>query len=422
MSEQLEFTQKKNWAHWSVTLSAPQFVGVVLVLGALAFFAGTFVSGSGLFSKPAIVYDTRAPEQVDLAPLFKTWALINEHFLPASTTEKVSPQDKLWGAIQGLAASYGDDYTVFMPPVQKQIFDTQVAGDFSGVGMEIGERGGLLTVIAPIKDSPAFRAGVKTGDIVLKINDESTKNMTVEGAVSKIRGPKGTNVTIQFARADKNGGAPFDITITRDTIALPTVDTKLRDDGIFYIAVYMFNGNAPEKFAEALYEFEKSGSKKLIIDLRGNPGGYLEAAVDMASHFLPSGALIVTQASRTDGGDQVYRSSGFGTGYPGTQVAILINGGSASASEIFSGALRDHNRATLVGQQSFGKGSVQQVFEVTDDTQVKITIARWLTPNGISISHKGLTPDIVVNIPESGVKEGTDPTLDRAVEFLNTGK
>jgi carboxyl-terminal processing protease len=286
--------------------------------------------------------------------------------------------------------------------------------------MEIGKRGGLLTVIAPIKDTPAYRAGIETGDIIVKINGEQSHDLPVETAVSKIRGPKGSQVTLTLSRASKNNGKEFDITVTRDTIELPTVDFQKRDDGVFVIELYMFNGQAPRKMADALYEYEKSGYKKLIIDLRGNPGGYLEAAVDMASWFVPKGEVIVTQ-DYANQDDEVYRSSGVGSLFPGTEIAILLNGGSASASEIFAGALRDHGRATLIGEQSFGKGSVQQVFDVTEDTSLKITIARWLTPKNVSISHEGLTPDIKVEIPTT-VKEGEDPILDRAVEFLLTGK
>lgn len=421
MSEQLELVQGKSWWQRPLTLSAPQVVGAIIVVSSLSFFSGTYIGTGSLFASSQPIYDTRAPENVDLAPLFKTWALINEHFMPATSTATTSPEDKLWGAIQGLAASYGDEYTVFMPPVAKQIFDTQVAGDFSGVGMEIGLRGGFLTVIAPIKDTPAYRAGIKSGDIILRIDDVSTQGMSVETAVSKIRGPKGTAVTLEVVRVDRDNGKPFSVSVVRDTIELPTVDYALREDGIFAIQVYMFNGQAPRKFAEALLAFEQSGSQKLVIDLRNNPGGYLEAAVDMASSFIDAGAVIVTQASRSGTDDQVYRSSGFGTGFQNTEIVVLLNGGSASASEIFAGALRDHNRATLIGTQSFGKGSVQQVYEVTEDTQVKITVARWLTPKGISISHEGLTPDIVVEIPED-TPEGADPILDRAVEYLNTGR
>ncbi len=228
-------------------------------------------------------------------------------------------------------------------------------------------------------------------------------------------------MTLTLSREGRNDGEPFELSVTRDTIVLPTADHELRSDGIFVISVYMFNANAPRIFAEALYAFEQSGSNKLIVDLRGNPGGYLEAAVDMASWFVPSGEVIVSQEYGGDATPQIYRSSGFGSLFPGTKIAVLMNRGSASASEIFAGALRDHGRATLIGQQSFGKGSVQQVFDVTDDTSIKITIARWLTPNGISISHEGLKPDIEVEIPKD-LPEGADPTLDRAVEYLNTGR
>ena len=404
-----------------MTISAPQLVGGIIVFGALAFWGGAQFRGDLPFTAPAPIYDARAPDSIDLAPLFKAWSLLDKNFAPATTTATTSSNEKLWGAIQGLAHAYGDDYTVFFPPVQKQIFETQVQGDFSGVGMEVGKRGGYLTVIAPIKDTPAFKAGVQSGDIVLEIDGKSTADLEVDAAVNLIRGPKGTDVKIKFSRANKDQGTPFVITITRDTINLPTEDHKLRADGVYMIAIYMFNSNAPRLFAEDLKEFEKSGSDKLIIDLRGNPGGFLEAAVDMASHFLPAGDVVVTQDYGSKAEPQVYRSAGFGDGYAGKKVVVLVNGGSASASEIFAGALRDHNRATLIGQQSFGKGSVQQVFDVTKDTSLKITIARWLTPNGTSISHKGLTPDIVVDLPDT-LKEGEDPTMDRAAQFLLTGK
>jgi carboxyl-terminal processing protease len=416
--EQLELKKTKSWVDWSITLNAPQAVGTAVVLLGVAFWFGTTTAGGSLFAS-APVYDPRAPEKVDLAPLFKAWTLLDANFAPATTTGTTTPDQKLYGAIKGLASAYGDDYTVFFPPVEKQIFETQVQGDFSGVGMEIGKRNGYLTVIAPIKDTPAYRAGILSGDIILKIDGVAAMDLEVEEAVSKIRGKKGTQVTLTLSRADKDSGKEFDISVTRDTIELPTVDHERRADGIFVIRVYMFNGQAPRKFADAVYEFQKSGAQNLIIDLRGNPGGYLEAAVDMASWFLPAGDIVVTQ-DYAQNNDQVYRSAGSGSQFPNAKIVILLNGGSASASEIFAGALRDHGRATLIGQQSFGKGSVQQVFDVTKDTSLKITIARWLTPNGVSISHQGLTPDVPVEIP-ADIEPGDDPTLDRAVKYLLTG-
>lgn len=396
-----------------------QLVVSVLIIAGVAYWAGN----RGVIPYTQPVYDSRAPENVDLAPLFTAWHLLDQNFVPAGTsTATTSAQDHLWGAIQGLAASYGDDYTVFFPPVQKQIFETSINGDFEGVGMEIGLQGGALSVVAPIKDTPAERAGILQGDIITAINSVSTRNMSVDEAVSRIRGPKGSKVILTISRAEKNAGKPFDVPVVRDTIILPTTDTKDLGNGIFKIALYNFDSHAPQAFAEALNEFQASGDTKLIVDLRGNPGGYLEAAGDIASWFLPQGAVVVTQHSGA-GPDQVYTSRGYSSGVPSTdQVVVLVNGGSASAAEILAGALQDHERATIIGSQSFGKGSVQQVFNITDATALKITIARWLTPNGTSISHKGITPDIAVDLTPEDTKAKKDPQLDRAVQFLTTGK
>lgn len=413
--EQMQLNAVRPWYRRRISISGAFCIAIVCAGG--AFVAGS-IFGDSFRAPPPAVYDVRAPEEADLAPLFAAWQLLNQHFAPATSTV-ATPEEKVWGAIKGLTAAYGDDYTVFLPPAEKEIFQTQVNGDFQGVGMEIGKRNGLLTVIAPIKDTPAYRAGIEPGDIILEIDGAPTTDLTVEGAVSKIRGPKGTTVVLSISRSNKNNGKAFDIPVVRDVIILPTGSYALKD-GVFVIELYMFNGQAPRVFAEALAAFDASGTSKLVIDLRGNPGGFLEVAVDLASRFVKSGEIIVSQ-DYAGAEPIVYRSSGIGSLYPETDIVILLNEGSASASEIFAGALRDYGRATLIGQQSFGKGSVQQVFDVTDTTSLKITIARWLTPKGVSISHEGLKPDIEVKLPEE-VLEGSDPTFERAVQFLKTGK
>lgn len=422
--EQLELEQSTPWTKKKLVLTVPQFVvGTVLVV-ALAFWGGTTAKGYLPFAgglQP--IYDTRAPEGVDLAPLFAAWHLLDDNFVAGTSTPTSTPQEKLWGAIQGLAAAYGDDYTVFFPPAQKEIFETTVRGDFEGVGMEIGKRDGMLTVVSPIKGTPAYAAGIKAGDIITKIDGTPSLDMPVDEAVTHIRGKKGTQVVLTLSRDGKDNGKEFDITVTRDTIVLPTLDQELRPDGVYVIQLYSFNAQSPELFAGAVQAFQRSGSDKLIVDLRGNPGGYLEAAVDIASWFLPSGDVVVTQDYGPKKTTMVYRSSGLGTLQSvQPKIVILIDGGSASASEIFAGALHDHGRATLVGQKSFGKGSVQQVFDVTDDTSLKVTIARWLTPNGVSISHQGIAPEIEVEITDEDREADKDPQLDRAVQFLLTGK
>ncbi|MEK9177406.1 MAG: S41 family peptidase [Patescibacteria group bacterium] len=389
-----------------------------LILVGIGFFTGFTIAGRVPISIGA-TSETTAPD-IDLAPLYKAWHLLEENFAPAATTTAmVTPEERLYGMIAGLAASYGDDYTVFFPPQEKKLFDTQVSGNFEGVGMEIDVKDGVLTVVAPLKGTPAIRAGVKSGDKILKIDDESTAGITTEEAVKKIRGPRGTTVVILVAREDE---APFEIPLVRDTITLTTVETELRPDGVFVLKLLSFNAISPQKFREGLREFSDSGADKLILDLRGNPGGFLEAAVDIASWFLPVGTPVVLEDSGGRRDDKAYRSYGYVVFTDKLKLAILIDGGSASAAEILAGALRDHGRATLIGTKTFGKGSVQQTFDVTSDTTLKITVARWLTPAKVSISHEGVHPDITVERTDEDIEAERDPQLERAVEFLRTGK
>lgn len=398
------------------------FCAAVFVVGLLVGNAVTMsVDGAAGVSPAATA--AQAPEGADLAPFFKVWKLLDENYVPTKMADATttSVEDKVWGATEGLAASLGDPYTVFFPPQQNKMFTSEVAGDFGGVGMEIGiNKDGALSVISPLKDTPAARAGVRSGDLILAIDGTDTTNLSVDDAVAKIRGKEGTTVKLELQRGS---GKPFTVSVVRGTITLPTVDAKLLPSGIFYIKVYTFNALAPQKFRDALRQFADSGSNKLVIDLRGNPGGYLDAAVDMASWFLPLGDVVVTEDYGAKQAPTVDRSRGYDVFDGGNaKIAVLIDGGSASAAEIFSGALRDHHKATLIGQQSFGKGSVQELFTITPNTSLKVTIARWLTPDGKSISRQGITPDITVPNPtEAEAAAGTDPQLDRAVQFLTTG-
>ncbi len=391
-------------------------IGVFLV-ACIAFFIG-YETHAAAFGATGGSISTSGPNGADLTPFFKAWNLLDENFVQATTTA-TSSQERVYGAISGLTASYGDPYTTFFPPAEKKIFDSQVAGDFDGVGMEIGIKDGTLTVISPLQDSPASHAGIRSGDYILKIDGKNTDGMSVEDAVGLIRGKSGTSVSLELVRGK---GAPFTVNVVRAQINLPTVDTKSLPDGSFVIKIYTFNANAADKFRQALRTFANSGSSKLIIDLRGNPGGYLEAAVDIASWFLPVGDTVVTEDYGAKQPPDISRSYGYNVFTNKLKLAILIDEGSASASEILAGALHDHGKATLVGEKSFGKGSVQQLFDITPDTSIKITIARWLTPNGISISHEGIKPDIEVPITQAEIDAGKDPQLDRAVQFLDTGK
>lgn len=352
--------------------------------------------------------------EVDFSPFWKAWNTIDEKYPNAS---KVDNQARVYGAISGLLGSLEDPYSVFFAPEEAKSFEEEIAGNFEGIGMEVGIKDKILTVIAPLKDTPAFRAKIKSGDKILEINDKTTSGLSVEEAVKMIRGPKGTSVSLTILREGTD--EPKKIEIVRDTINIPTLDTELREDGIFVIKLYSFSANSISLFRNAMKEFVESKSSKLLLDLRGNPGGYLDASVDMASWFLKGGKIIVTEDYGDNRPPEVFRSKGYDIFNNNLKFVILIDGGSASASEILAGALQDSGRAKLVGSQSFGKGSVQEVIKITPDTVLKITVAKWLTPNGNSISEKGLTPDYPVEITAKDIEMGKDPQLEKAVELLN---
>ncbi len=392
------------------------------LVAALSFVGGVASAskGGGFLANVPLLSDglLASPDAAaNLTDFWKVWNVLDDRFVQThGTSSPPTAMEKVWGAMEGLTASYGDPYTVFMRPVEAKIFQEDIAGNFSGVGMEVGVKDKILTVIAPLKGTPAERAGIKSGDQIIMIDEQSTEGMSTDEAVKLIRGEKGTTVTFRIVRE----GAPLEIAVVRDTINVPTIETST-DQGVFVIAFYSFTANSGSLFSKALGEFRDSGSRMLLIDLRGNPGGYLEAAVSVASHFMADGAIVVTEDYNGNRENIEHRSRGTGGVPAGTKVAILIDGGSASASEILSGALQDAGLATLVGAQSFGKGSVQELVKV-GDASLKVTVARWLTPSGRSISNGGLTPDIKVDFTKEDAEAGRDPQKARAVEFLRTGK
>ena len=361
--------------------------------------------------------DAVPPAEVDFSPLWKAWSVLDEKFVPATTTEEVSREDQLWGLIQGLASSLGDPYTVFMPPAKATTFEEDIRGEFGGVGIEIGMRDKILTVISPLKGTPADKAGILAGDKIVKIDGKTTEHISVDEAVTHIRGEIGTDVVLTIAREGLD--AFKDFTLTRAKIEVPTIDTELRSDGVFVVKLYNFTATSPNLFRDALREFVESKSNKLVLDLRGNPGGYLEAAVDMASFFLPAGKTVVTEDYGKNGDPRIHRSKGYNIFEKSNlKMIILVNQGSASASEILAGALQQHGIAQLVGQATFGKGSVQELVKITPETSLKVTVARWLTPNGTSISDGGVKPDFEVAFEAKDVEAGVDPQLEKAVGVL----
>lgn len=395
---------------------------IIYILGSLILISGVFASGVyiGYHNRPEIDKvssvtnkDSKVQTSADFDSFWKVWNILNEKSIYA---KKVTDQDRVWGAVSGLASSLGDPYTVFFPPEENKLFNDEIHGSFGGIGAEIGIKDKVLTIISPLKDTPAWKIGIKAGDKIIKIDKTDTTDMTADKAISLIRGPKGTTVTLVIFRIGEKKTREFKI--VRDDIAVPTIDTELRKDNIFVIKFYTFSENSADLFQGAIQEFANSGSHKLILDLRGNPGGYLDAAVNIGSWFIDQGKVIVSEDFGSSKKPIIYRSHGPRMFTDQLQFVVLVDGGSASASEILAGALREHGIAKLIGEKTFGKGSVQELVQVTDTTSLKVTVAKWLTPNGLSISEHGLDPDIKVPFTQKDADNKNDPQMDKAVEVL----
>ncbi len=389
------------------------YITIAVVTIIAIFYIGFYVGKARtLATEHNNLANTDVVTQDQFATYWKVWNILDQKDVKSAST---TAQDKIWGSIQGLASSYNDPYTVFFPPSQSKMFQDDIAGNFGGVGMEIGIKNGQLLVVAPLKDSPASNAGVKAGDLIIKIGTTTTQGLPVDTAVSLIRGPKGSSISITFVPV--GASAPVVKNIVRDTINIPTLDTIARPDGIFVIKLYSFTAQSPDLFRNALRNFIISGDHKLILDLRGNPGGYLDAAWDMASYFLPTGKLVVTEDFGTKGSPNIYKSKGYNIFNNNLQMLILVDSGSASASEILAGALSEQGVAKLVGEKTFGKGVVQELIPITDDTSLKVTVARWLTPAGHNLSENGLDPAYPVSSASS--TPTNDLVTNKAVQLLD---
>jgi carboxyl-terminal processing protease len=403
------------------------FLGVML---ALILAAGSFVSGlqidnltnresqtAGLFNFFSVQASPAKVDEVDMTQFWKVWDLLDKKFIVASSTDTVTSEERVNGAIKGLVATYGDPYTVYFPPVESAAFAEDISGNFSGIGMEVGLRDNIVTVIAPLPDTPAEKAGLISGDKIIKIDDVSTEGMQIDEAVKLIRGEKGTEVKLYIYR---EGELEFrDISVIRDTITIPTVETEVVGK-TFIIRLYSFNAVSEMKFQEALREYTTSGTESLILDLRGNPGGYLQSAVAIASYFLPTGKVVVRESFGGTQEEKLYRSQGKTLReFTPKKMVVLVDGGSASASEILAGALKEHEAAIVIGTDTFGKGSVQELVDLSDGSSVKITVARWLTPDGVSISDGGLKPSIKISRTPQQRLDEVDPQQEAALKYIN---
>lgn len=346
---------------------------------------------------------------------WETWNKLQERYVDQ---KKIDPKKMYYGAIKGMVASVEDPYTFFLTPDENKQTKDDLGGKFEGIGAQLGLKDNRITIIAPLKKSPAEMAGVKPGDFVNKVDGASTKNWTLSQAVSKIRGPKNTKVKLTLERNKKD----IEVTITRQQIIVSSVELSF-EKNVAVLKVNQFGDNTNEEWDKHVEEINSRWSNKkiegMVLDLRDNPGGYLDSSVYLASEFLPLGKLVVKQEA-TLYGNKEYRVSRIGK-LQDIPLTVLINGGSASASEILAGALRDHKRGELIGEKSFGKGSVQEAIDLSKGAGLHVTVAKWVLPNGDWINSKGIEPKIlIVNEIKEGntITKEVDKQLSKAIEIL----
>jgi len=342
------------------------------------------------------------------------WQAWNELKSKQINSKNTDDQNMLYGAISGLAGAFGDPYTVFFNPKDADKFNSDIQGSFGGIGAELGSKDHQIIIIAPLKNTPAERAGLKPQDAILEVDSVSIAGLTIDQTVQKIRGDAGTKVTLTIMRDGWDSSKKFEI--TREIINVPTVDWSMKNGDVIYLQLYNFNAQAESLFYNAMLNGLMKGGKGLVLDLRNNPGGYLDEAVNLAGWFVDRGSVVVKERY-ADGHEQVLRTNG-NQALKGFPVVVLVNEGSASASEILAGALRVDRGIKLVGVKTFGKGTVQEVDSLKDGSTLKITTANWLLPDGTLIDKNGLNPDYEVKLTDDDIKAKRDPQLDKALEVL----
>lgn len=391
-----------------------------MLLVSTAFLGGYAASrsmlGSNDSSTATTVNDGAPPEFRAYMPVFwEAWNLVKENFY----VQPIDEQKAAYGAISGMVESLGDPHTAFLDPKRAEFVRADMEGSFEGIGATVGMNGGRLTIIAPIKGSPAEKAGLKPGDVILQVDDKPIVNMDLMEAIALIRGKKGTPVKLRIQRGTNPA---FDVTIIRATIEVPSVETKmLEGDTIAYIQLNEFGAKATSELTRALQETLAKKPRALIFDLRGNPGGFLPTAVEVASQFIKGGQVVLIEEYK-DGHKEIFKSKdgGLATEIP---MVLLVNEGSASASEILAAVIKDYQRAIIIGKKTFGKGSVQLNNTLSDNSQLRVTVAHFLSPKEHPIEGVGITPDIEVDNPtEFELSRGQDPQLQRAIDLIKSGE
>ena len=409
---------------------------LVIIFVAAVITAGSFGAGMVFYAKvygPALASSSTAPlpfpavtessEQAemkdeDIPPEFDTfweaWSFLNDEFYG----EIPPDNERVYGAIRGMVASFGDQHTGFIDPVRAAVFNENMSGSFEGIGATIRlDEFGRLMIVDPMPDRPAFKAGLRPGDIIIEVDGQPVENLSLYEDVLLIRGPAGSTVVLTVFREGEL--EPFEVSVVRAKIEIEVVEAKLLDGPghIGYVQLTQFSQGASTSVAEAIEILLDQGATAIIFDLRSNPGGLLSEAVDVSALFLKEGTVVI---EKLKGDEERHFDADQGRHVAlDIPLVILTNGGSASASEIVAGAIQDYGRGTIIGQQTFGKGSVQLPHSLSDGSELRVTVAEWLTPSGRQIHGQGITPDITVEMTFEDLEQGLDPQLDAAVEFLN---
>jgi carboxyl-terminal processing protease len=359
-----------------------------------------------------IINKDKKINSLDFSLFWRVWDILKEKYVDS---DKLDAQKLFYGSIKGMLEATGDPYTNFFDPEENKKFNEDITGSFEGIGAEIGIRGGILTIIAPLEGSPAEKSGLRPSDKVIKINDQNTMEMTIDEAVDKLHGKKGTEVKITILREGENDTR--EISIIREVINVKSVKFEEKEGGIAYLKISRFGENTFDEFGAALQKIKSKETKGIILDLRNDPGGYLETAVEIGGKMLPKGSVVVIEEDSNKKQKKILAKGGDELSQ--IKTVVLINEGSASASEILAGALRENREnVTLIGEKSYGKGSVQELVSLSQGTALKVTVAKWLTPKGNQINEKGINPDVEVKLTSEDFEKNLDPQLDKAIEIL----
>lgn len=393
-------------------------LGVLTTLVVVSmFWLGTMVIRNVIMFTN-MVSEERVVDESDLQGWFEDKIKKIDNKLDGNYIEKIDRKKMYESAVKGYVDALGDPYTNYMTTEEYAAFQQDLKATYEGIGapLEIDKDTNALTIVSPYKNSPADKAGLKTGDVILKVDGETIQNIPIEEVARKIRGNKGTTVVLSIQRKESERVKLIDVPVVRDTIVIPTIEAKMMKDNIGYIAIFGFDEPTADQFKNELDKLKNQNLKGLVLDLRGNPGGFLLTAQEIADEILSTGLVVYTEDK--DGNREDFKATN--PNALDVPVVVLVDKGSASASEILAGALKDHNKATIVGTATFGKGLVQQTFPFFDGSAIKITIAKYYTPSGAYIHSKGIEPDIVVELNENASRndEASDNQLQKALEVM----